>query len=341
LVRAGAVFAQLGKINDERKALEEAVQILRETGHLADLWVPLTRLGYVDMEQGHYEEARAKCEEAKRIVSSGADRMGLATVSVALACLDRFHGSYTEARRELNESLRIRRTLGDRAAVASTYHELANLGRLQGRYAEARRGYNESLRIRRTLRDRRGVAVTLHELAELDRLQGKYAKARRGYSESLRIKRVVGDKRNAAVTEMYLAATEAKLRSALSLNRFEKALDAIRKIGDPHPLVRGYLLLAEVHRARGEHQEALKAAGTTLALSWKHGFRGLEADAQALRAVLSAGRGNYADAIQYARSAMAFFKKEGVQHPLRSQIAEMLSEQRRNSAPAVKRRARR
>jgi tetratricopeptide (TPR) repeat protein len=99
--------------------------------------------------------------------------------------------------------------------------------------------------------------------------------------------------------------------------------------------------LAEAHQARGKYQEALKAAGTTLALSREHGFRGLEADAQALRAVLSAGRGNYADAIQYARAAMAFFKKEGVLHPLRSQIAEILSEQRRNSGPAVKRRARR
>ena len=314
-----------GDYDQARAGFTEALEIKRSLGDPRAIALTLHSLAELDRLQGDYDKARAGFTEALKIKRSLGDRREIAVTLHSLAKLDCLQGEYDQARAGFTEALETLRSLGDRRGIAVTLHSLAQLDSLQGDYDKARAGYTEALEIVRSLGDRWEIAVTLHSLADLHRLQGEYDQACAGFTEALEIKRSLGARREIAVTQLYLCVTQAMANPAAGAGKVSDAIRDLDRVGDPHPVARGYALLAQVLRAAGHSDRALDAAGEARRLGAGHGFRGVEADAAAVQAVLLAGRGDFAGAAQAAQEAVAFFDAQSVRHPLREQLDTILA----------------
>ena len=309
-----------GRYDEARRGFQEALAIMRDLDDPRETGITLHSLAELNTLQGRYNEARKGFQEALAIARDLGDRRGISATLHSLARLDRLQGRYDEARRGFEEALAIMRDLDDPRETGTTLHSLAQLDTLQGRYDEARKGFQESLAIARELRDQQGIGVTLHSLAGLDTLQGRYDEARKGFEEALAIERELGDPRGVTVTRMYLEAVRAQADLALPLDGLAQAVRVADDFPDPHVAARAHFLIGAVLRQRGEYEDALAHLGESLGRAAKSGFRDLSAMAEAERALCFDSMGKPEEAEAAARSAIAFFDEQHVEHAERDRL---------------------
>jgi len=303
----------------------EALEMKRALGDRRGIAVTLNALAQLDVLEGEYAKARQGYTEALEMKRALGDSREIAVTLHGLAELDRLEGEYAKARQGYTDALEMRRALRDRTGISATVYALAELDRLQGEHAKARQGYTESLAIDRALGDRHGISVTLHAVAQLDRSEGEYAKARQGYTKALEIERALGDRPGIAITEFQIQLLDATESGEGEPARLRAALEALAEVTDPYSVARRYVMLGELGRARGDIGFALEALDECLGLCAQHSFRGVEADARALRSVLLAEGGDEAAAAEDARQAVAFFEEQHVRSPLREQLEAIIA----------------
>lgn len=302
------------------QALNETVARARRAGEERDASVALYDLGRYLAVEGLYADAMQCYEQSIVIDARLGDTAGLGVLKHALALLHRVQGNYAKAQTGFEEALAIKQSLGDRRGIAITLHGLAELDHQRGDDAKARAGFEKAFAIYRSMNAQRGISTTLCGLADLDRLEGNYAKAREGFEKSIEIDRALGDRRGATETALYLRVTEALANNGEGVEQVVEAVRALEESGDRYAVVHGGLLLAEVYRAGREVTRALTVASRAADWAQQHGFRGFEADGQALRAVCLAEQGNADAARTAARSALDFFDEQQVRHPLRTEL---------------------
>lgn len=313
-----------GDYETARSGYEECLEIQRELGERRETSTTLHSMAHLDRLRGEYETARSGFEQCLEIQRALGDRREIAMTLRGVATLDRLKGEYEQAKERYEESLEILRQLGDRRQIAATLGSLAELYRLKGQYEKAREGYEESLQVNRDLKNPRGTAVTLHSLAHLDRLKGDYENARRVYEESLQIQRKLGNRRGIAVARMYLAATETALDPNRTSGELENAITEVRELGDPHPAVRGRMLLSEILDQRGDREGAVGCLENAIEEAEQHGFRDIVARGRAQLAVWLNEAGETKRAQELARQALPWFEEQNVEIPLVDEIRSIL-----------------
>jgi tetratricopeptide (TPR) repeat protein len=165
-------------------------------------------------------------------------------------------------------------------------------------------------------------------------LQGKYEEARKGFTESLAIERSLGSQRGIAVTALYLAVTECLGSPKRTLKKVKDCIDTLQGIGDPYPVARGHNLLAECLLERGKLDDAEAELKCSLDVAKKGNLKGLDADANALLAVVNEKKGDLAGAKKYAQRAKEFFESQNVKHPLEEDLARILT-RKKQKAPVL------
>jgi predicted ATPase len=174
-------------VSDGKKAAEEALSLLRETGE--KLWLPmaLRPLAAIETQLGNHEQARLLNEEARQYLDYGEHPM-LLTVLLALGMESRIEGHPDDARVYFLKSLGIAHRARSRQFEAILQSELVHLARAEGRLKEAREGYCRLIRIWSDFGQWAAVANQLECLAFIATATSEPVRAARLFGAAERIR---------------------------------------------------------------------------------------------------------------------------------------------------------
>ncbi|MHC4471260.1 MAG: protein kinase domain-containing protein [Planctomycetota bacterium] len=187
--------------------LEEARSLAREAEDPVEEASTLGTLGSFLDRQGRFEEARELHERALEL----ADGAGAADVAVKasgnLAHVAFQLGHFEEAGSRAADCMRRFKELGNRRGESATLGLMAGAQYELGHYDEAREYYERQLAIAREIGYRRGMAMATGNLGALDRAQGRYESALELFARDRTLSRDMGDVRGEAVNAGHLALT--------------------------------------------------------------------------------------------------------------------------------------
>jgi tetratricopeptide (TPR) repeat protein len=268
LLRRAEQLEVLGRREEEREGLEEAVRLADEAGDFALAARAHRALGSHSWAVSRYDEARTRLEEARTLAARGGDRVEEVRAMVALGEVLRSQGRYEDASRLLTESLQRAREVGDHGLEAQAATSLAAMARNLGRYVEAERHLLEALETARAAGDRRNEASALATLGIVLGHLGRYEESRRHLEAALATARAIGDRHTEGLATGNLGLVFASLgRLDRALEHPERWLAIAREIGDRNceGNAAGSLGLAlkeagRVEEARAQHERHLEIA---------------------------------------------------------------------------------
>ncbi len=192
LTAAGRVYLRLGKHEEARTSLAEAIEALRATGvRDANFAHALSQMGVLTRERGEFAAAKQLFDEALGVQRT-LPGIEPNEIAIALVELGRTHVAleeFADAERLFREALDLRRhALGEEhREVAVSYGDLGQVLWYQGRLDEARPLLVRGIEInRRTVgTDHPNYGLTLGNLAMLERDRGDFDAANELYREAL------------------------------------------------------------------------------------------------------------------------------------------------------------
>jgi len=155
--RAKALFAAdrlaqiMGRLEEERPMLEEAVALFAEADEQRGLIFSLSHLGLVLDRLGKPEEALRRHEEAVALAQALDDRWLLAMALNNLSCTLMDEGDYDAARPAAEEGLALRRAIGEKRGIAVSLGTVAELELSAGEGEGARPMLEECLALAREI----------------------------------------------------------------------------------------------------------------------------------------------------------------------------------------------
>ena len=228
----GVVYRSLGKMEQARKYLEQALDIYEKEGDRVEESWSLNHLGRVYSEIGNKEQARLYYEQALQICQEEGDRLGEAA---ALNNLGRVYGALEQKEQEqqyYQRALDISREEGDRRGEAAT---LNNLGRVLddlGQPDKAQASFEQALRIFREIGNIKGESWALNNLGKICSELGQQEQARKYLEQALLLRREV-DRRGVGRTLNNLGAVHVRLDQYEQARAcYEEALRINREVGD-------------------------------------------------------------------------------------------------------------
>ena len=248
-------------VDDWQKTHELALEVTRRSGNVRGEAALLLSLGNLAMT-ARLSEAPHHLQAALQIFTRLGDLHGCALALSALAFLDRIRGNCRQAAARYQQALEDCRRCGERIGEIHVLGSLAQIEMDWGHFDEARRLLDEASVLCGTLKAARAIAQIEHRLAELYLRMGAYTFAERSFGSALAMVRDAGD----LVGEAYALAGLGVIRTlrgqySLAEPDLSAAFGITRYM--PGNLVHGRVLLslAELHLARGDHQNA----GTVIA----------------------------------------------------------------------------
>lgn len=133
----GSLSHVAGRIDDARRELGEAVDLLRHAGNPALLAQALRIRGFIEMFGGSLVDAEWFFGEADGLYQSLADERGLAYIEQHRAWIAFLSGDLLVARQRLTHAADIHNRLGDRNGTGWAFGLLAFVEFFEGRFAEA------------------------------------------------------------------------------------------------------------------------------------------------------------------------------------------------------------
>ena len=222
------VRLRLGDVDGAIASARECLALARETGSPTDVGAAANLLGQIGLHAGDYEEARAQFEAALEVFRETGREDAIAGLLLNLGNTAFQGGDVEASRRYLEESLRVQQESGaGRTIEQLTYLSLGDVAHAMGELAAAERHYETSLSTSREIGDLWSVGFGLASLAAVALDGDDDARAAELFEEAL-------------------------------------AVDPQRTNAEPIALV----LEAKARRAaaRGDHAEALRAAGAARGL---------------------------------------------------------------------------
>jgi tetratricopeptide (TPR) repeat protein len=176
LVRRGEALGMLGRYEESRQVLEEAVA-LGEAADLGTLIQALVGVGTTSTFAGQLEESRGYHERALQLAERLQDPRSIATCQTALGEIFFCLGDWMQARRLFEQAGQNLDRLDLDHLAARLRITLAYLTALEGKPAEGRPQVHEALEVVERSRDPRGIWRAHAVLAEIDLLERRYAEA--------------------------------------------------------------------------------------------------------------------------------------------------------------------
>jgi tetratricopeptide (TPR) repeat protein len=316
----------LGRMEDARSVLEEAIPLADAAGDLEILGRMLTNVGSVYVATGELEQGRRCAQRALEVAeqSGNAAQVVFATVTLGTWCF--FVGDWAQARTHLERALALGRAIGVPRVVAPPLVLLGRLCLSEGAWDEASRYLEEGCTIadrsagfglfldapallaeREILEGRPHAACTrlapLLDAAHEDVWGGPYAQATLAWAylemgDVAAADALVGQAVRRARVEGYgFALLEAERVQAMVSTRQGRWEEAERALEEglawatsmPYPYAEGRLLHAygQMHTARGEPGPARQRLEAALAIFRRLGAR---KDAERVEGTLTAPR---------------------------------------------------
>jgi DNA-binding SARP family transcriptional activator/tetratricopeptide (TPR) repeat protein len=262
-------------------------------------------LGLVHRRSGRLAGAAARFERGLELSRAIGQPAGEA---VALGNLGLVHwemGRLAQAAEHYAEALRRYRLIGSRFGEATSLSYLGQAQRPRGRLAEAAELLTTVLALHRDTGVRGGEAVAHSRLAATYCDLGRRTEALECARTGLELARETGDPRAAAEAMATLATVHHRFgRPSEAIRRYGQALELIRETGDRYPEVDVLIGLAA---ATGEISHATHA----LVLAERAGYRALQGQAMTVLADLHLAQHKPADAVEFARHALAIHRETG------------------------------
>ena len=229
LFARGSLHRKLGRPDEARRDLEDAMIVARDAGARGAEAEALSELGIVDHEQGRLDEAGLRYEEALGIYRQVGDRRGEGRALGSTAILHQEQGRVDDAQIHYERALTIFRQVGDRYSEAIFLSNLGDLHHQQRRPGEAAVHYVQALGLLREIGDRRIEGVVLGNLGGILQEQGALDQAYERRMEAATVLAEVGDRRLEGIFVGYLGGLRLEqghpeeagdhLRHALELMR--------------------------------------------------------------------------------------------------------------------------
>ena len=244
----------LGQLNEERRALNDALEAVKEAPAVKLL---MRVLGRAAVRQSDLEFAKSLAEEHLTLSHSTKDRWEESWALQNLGRIAQAQGRLAEARELQDKALTLFQELEDKRAMAMTLLNLCVVALDHEELDSARTFVTESLELSEEVGDRGDLPIARCYLAFLEHKAGKEAEAEKLISESLEMLR--NDERKSWLPW----GLHWKGRIAIGRGDFETArlaltesLTLFQKNEDTHGKIRSLLALSWLNAAQGQWERA-------------------------------------------------------------------------------------
>ena len=237
-IRAAISFTIQAK--DEQKAME-----------FCELMMPFWKI------RGYYAEGYYWLNQTFEL-NTNADLVMKSAALCAAAKLVTALGDYDKAVEYSNRSLKLATDLGDRHGVARALNSLGASVASSGDVKRAEIYFTKSLEIYRNLRVQQAIAGTLVHIADMETQNKNLDQARTFLDEALIIFRTVGDIIGIVhVLQSYAKIHIIRNQFAEAYGQLLESMEIAWRLQARDELVNNYLLLAEYHSFKSDHENAV------------------------------------------------------------------------------------
>jgi tetratricopeptide (TPR) repeat protein len=226
----GTAFVNLGRLDEARKACEEAGEIFAAAGDGGNVARSENIIAVAYAMKGDFPNARDRFMAALKAFRQIGDQRGIALQLGNVGGAELRLGNRAQAKKLYEEALHVSREIDDRSGAARQLNNIATVLAESNDLEGARKSYEEALALFRALGEKRNEALALRNIGEALQKQGRHDAAKQSYDSSLAISRTF-DKPLAARTLSLLAAVCSEMRD---VDAAKKALDealAIHRAG--------------------------------------------------------------------------------------------------------------
>jgi len=314
-----AVLAnRLGKGNEARAALEQALELSRHTGSLSQQILALLQLSTNECRVNNFTQAQTDVTQAIDLArANGLENLttrGLVDLGNAYF----LKGDGDEARKYFTQSLEYARRYRSERNQARAQFSLGSLQMFYGQSDEGLANVQQALAWYQRGGYEKETAQALILIARLQRQKGDYAAALQSFERQLAIGRKLGDTAQIALALQgsgTVLQSEGRWPDALA--RYQEAYEAARKSGDQLNAENDLLYASEVHWQLGRYDQARQL----LAQCGSSASRTVLALADQIRAAMALSQRQFSVAIETSRRVLS---QSGLNTDMAAQLRSVL-----------------
>ncbi len=300
----GGLVVSAGRPARGLEYFEEAMESYRRVGDRRGEARALGNIGVVYRRTGRNDEARSAFEHSAATCSEIGDLGCEGRAYLNLGNLAHRQGDGAAARRDLERALELFRQGGNRSDEAQVLSNLAVISAAEGDLGAAEASYEAALATFRRIGNIEKISMVLNNLAIVLRDRGDRTAARSAWEEALELKDAAGDLRGASIVRLNLGMTEFNSGDPRgAVERYLRAVDDLRRLGDLGVLAEGLAVLVEARIATDDFGAAEKAAEELSVLCENLDAAPCRVRVTALWALLDRERGGVPGLVERLRAA--------------------------------------
>lgn len=172
LGRSGRFAYRLGRPDDARRCLQQAVEILRSTANQSELALILIYLAEVEGQEGNLSAGISLLQQSLTLAQAIPNPQIAVFALLHLGNAHIFNGNYPTAKNYYEQGLQSGAYAGSPRQLATFLDNLGTVARETGDYPTARSYFQKSLDLRHAQNDRWGIAISHNNLAVVTADQG-------------------------------------------------------------------------------------------------------------------------------------------------------------------------
>jgi tetratricopeptide (TPR) repeat protein/predicted Ser/Thr protein kinase len=340
LLRLARRLDLLGRRDEERAALDEAIALAEEDGDLALRARARQSLGSLQFALSERDAAQQTQLEVLRLADAAGERKLAANATGSLGVIFHSLGRYTDAREHHERHRAISRELGDRRGEMRANGNLGNVFWSEGDYPEARAHYERCLSIAQEIGDRQAEARATGNIGMVLYSVGRYAEAREHYDRGHALGREIGDRQGEAIAIGNIGIIYQSLsRYEEAKACYERQRAVSREVGDRRAAANATAHLGGVFWSLGRLSESRECNEHYLEVSREIGDRRGEGFALQRLAELAAAQHDLEEATRLGEQALARRRELGEHSTAAETLAFLggLDAERGDSAGSVAR----
>lgn len=191
-IRWGHVLDEMGDFNEARLHYQEALQLARQGGAIAQETAALIGLGATAAQQTDVKTAKNCWQQALVLAQQLGDHRQEASIFNNLGNIALLLNEYDNVSVYYQQALLLRQMIGDRSGEVTTLDNLGNMYRTIGQFEAARQSYEKALTILDSIGRKSDTSSIYVGLGLLAKSMGDYDAARSYYAEVLTISTEIG-----------------------------------------------------------------------------------------------------------------------------------------------------
>jgi tetratricopeptide (TPR) repeat protein len=261
LISLGSLLVQQGSGGKALAYLEPALALYRQGNYRKETSQALLLLGYANGQQGNNEAALESFNEQLKLAEEVNDQAQLAHTHAAIGLVLSYQERFIEALKHYDESYRINKSLGLEPKTGYDLVNRANLLWQIGHYDDARKAFDQALEVAT-----RPGGIDKQLLAWIRLHKAQMALSEFRYSEAdAEVRKAVAlgnsqDKDFSVLVSYTTGLVQLNSGTSTAMASCQKAFDIATRGGEPRPIARAQLALAETSLRSGDAAGALSLA---------------------------------------------------------------------------------